>query len=170
MRIHPTTINDCIWLEPKPYLDDRGIFCELFKQSYLGSFYPTQSNYSFSKNGVLRGIHRTPYAKLVTCVQGEVYDVCVDLRPESNTYKKYFGIVLQENTLNSLYIPPYCGHGFLALKDSILIYQQDGEYNKNLDESYCYQSFGIEWPSDPSIISEKDKNSCLQTMLSAPIS
>ena len=62
--------------------------------------------------------------------------------------------------MSSLYIPPYCGHGFLALEDSILIYQQSQEYNSKVDEAYCWKDFNIEWPINPSIISEKDKNSC----------
>jgi len=160
MSVQTTHIKDCIWLEPTQFDDNRGTFCEIFKQSWLPSFKSAQSNYSFSKRGVLRGIHRTPYAKLVTCVKGTVYDVCVDLREDSPTYQQYFGICLSEYVLNSLYIPPYCGHGFLALEDSILVYQQTEEYDKAKDEAYCYKQYNINWPMEPSIISEKDNGRC----------
>lgn len=156
-----THIDNCFWIEPNIFQDHRGIFSEIFKNSSSEPlFKPVQSNYSFSKTGVLRGIHRTPYAKLVTCVKGTVYDVCVDLRADSPTYQQHFGIYLSENVLNSLYIPPFCGHAFLALEDSILIYQQNQEYNPDLDETYCYKNYNIQWPSNITIISKKDSNEC----------
>lgn len=160
MKVNTTHISDCVWIEPEQFKDDRGIFSEIFKVSKLPQFKNAQSNYSFSKKGVLRGIHRTPYAKLVTCVKGTVYDVCVDLRPDSKTHNQYFGLCLSEQVLNSLYIPPYCGHAFLALEDSVLVYQQDSEYNKNLDEAYCWKNYDINWPMQPEIISTKDQNIC----------
>lgn len=160
MTLHETHILDCSWLEPFVFDDNRGLFSETFKSSILPGFKPVQTNYSFSKKGVLRGIHRTPYAKLVTCVQGTVYDVCVDLREDSPTYRQHFGICLSNIVLNSLYIPPYCGHAFLALEDSILVYQQDSEYDKAVDEAYCWRDYNIMWPITPSIISDKDKNVC----------
>lgn len=160
MTIYQTHIPNCVWTFPSQYIDRRGVFCELFKMTELPWFKPIQSNYSFSKKGVLRGIHRTPYAKLVTCVSGQVYDVCVDLRPDSPTYKSYFGIVLNPSNLHSLYIPPYCGHAFLAMEDSVMIYQQDNEYNKEFDETYCYQNYNIAWPIPPAIISDKDSACC----------
>ena len=160
MNIYKRYIPDCLELEPVQFRDDRGIFSEVFKSSYLPHFKPVQTNYSFSKKGTLRGVHRTPYAKLVTCVQGNVYDVCVDLRPESSTYQQHYGAFLHEVTLNSLYIPPYCGHVFVAITDCVLVYQQDAEYNKSTDEVYCYEQYNINWPITPKIISDKDKNSC----------
>lgn len=160
MIIEQTSINGCIVIRPTVHRDERGVFSEIYKYSNLHHFKPIQSNCSISKRGVLRGIHRTPYAKLVTCVKGRVYDVCVDLRPDSDTYLKYFGIELDSANLMSLYIPPYCGHAFLALEDSILVYHQDNEYNSNLDETYCYRNYGIQWPDQPTIVSKKDTLSC----------
>jgi dTDP-4-dehydrorhamnose 3,5-epimerase len=161
MKKHNTHIDNCFWIEPDMFEDHRGIFSEIFKNSSTEHlFKPLQSNYSFSKKGVLRGIHRTPYAKYVTCVKGTVYDVCVDLRPHSKTHNQHFGICLSEVVLNSLYIPPFCGHAFLALEDSILIYQQNQEYNPKLDEAYCYKDYDIKWPSEIIYISDKDKNIC----------
>jgi dTDP-4-dehydrorhamnose 3,5-epimerase len=161
MQMNPTNIPDCVAVQYQPYNDNRGVFCEIFKQSGLPWFKPTQSNYSFSKKGVLRGLHRTPYAKLVTCVYGSVFDVCVDLRENSNTYEQYFSTVLSENNHMALYIPPYCGHGFLALQDSIVIYQQSQEHDVKTDETYCYKNFNIVWPiCSPLILSNKDSNVC----------
>lgn len=161
MTKHETHIQNCFWTQPKIFEDHRGKFSEIFRISSVEPlFSPAQSNYSFSKKGTLRGVHRTPYAKYVTCVKGTVYDVCVDLRPHSKTYNQYFGICLSEYTLNSLYIPPFCGHAFLALEDSILIYQQNQEYNPDLDETYCYKHYNIQWPSNITIISKKDSNEC----------
>jgi len=160
MKVQPSNIADCVTIQYQPFYDNRGVFCELFKESDLPWFKPTQSNYSISKKGVLRGLHRTPYAKLVTCVYGSVYDVCVDLRENSHTYKQHFSTVLSENNHIALYIPPYCGHGFLATKDSIVVYYQNGEYDNQTDETYCYASFGIMWPIQPQILSTKDITSC----------
>lgn len=161
MTKHETHIQNCFWTQPKIFEDHRGKFSEIFRISSVEPlFSPAQSNYSFSKQGTLRGIHRTPYAKLVTCVKGTVYDVCVDLRKNSPTYQQYFGLCLSEHVLNSLYIPPYCGHGFLALEDSVLVYQQDGEYDKTKDETYCYKQYNINWPMKPSIVSNKDSTIC----------
>jgi dTDP-4-dehydrorhamnose 3,5-epimerase len=162
MNKHNTYIKDCFWAEHNIFRDERGIFSEIFKNSHLNDlFKPVQSNYSFSKKGSLRGIHRTPYAKYVTCVKGEVYDVCVDLRKDSPTYGKYFSLLLNEHNLYSLYIPPYCGHAFLAITDSVLIYHQDGEYNPDLDETFCYKSYNIPWIENLSyIISLKDRACC----------
>lgn len=161
IQAKPTNVPDCFTIQRQPYYDNRGVFCELFKQSNLPWFKPTQSNYSLSKKGVLRGLHRTPYAKLVTCVYGSVFDVCVDLREKSSTYQQHFSTILSEDNHLALYIPPYCGHGFLAIKDSIVIYYQDNEYNLHTDETFCYTGFGIDWPiCDPKTISEKDAVAC----------
>lgn len=158
--IENTKITDCALLKPDLYRDHRGVFTEIYKRSIFDKFQPVQTNCSISKLGVLRGIHRTPYAKLVTCISGSIYDVCVDLRPDSDTYRQAFGIELNSSNLFSLYIPPYCGHAFLALEDSVVLYHQDGEYDKTLDETYCYKHFDIQWPKQPLIISNKDLDIC----------
>lgn len=162
MTKYDTYLKDCFWMKHDIFKDERGVFSEIFKNSHLkGSFKTAQSNYSFSKKSALRGIHRTPYAKYVTCVKGEVYDVCVDLRENSPTYEKHFGLLLNEQNLYSLYIPPFCGHAFLAITDSILIYHQEHEYNADLDKTFCYKNYNIPWVDDLSyIISKKDRACC----------
>jgi dTDP-4-dehydrorhamnose 3,5-epimerase len=103
-----THINDCYYYSPSIHTDHRGLFLEAYKASEFANFLPSQTNCSISKKGTLRGIHRTPYAKLVTCVKGKIYDVCIDLRPDSKTYNQYFSIYLDDISFQSLYIPPYC--------------------------------------------------------------
>lgn len=159
MNIVSTNIVDCKVYYPNLFTDNRGVFTELYKLIDI-NFESKQSNCSFSKLGVFRGIHRTPYAKLVTCVSGVIYDICVDLRKDSQTYNKYFGIYLDNKSFNTIYIPPYCGHGFLALKDSVVLYSQSDIYNKHTDETYCYKKLNIELPFDPLIMSKKDMLSC----------
>lgn len=163
IAIHRTPIENCLTIKYSQYKDHRGHFSELFKQSWLPDFKPVQSNLSFSKQGVLRGIHRTPYAKLVTCVSGSIFDVCVDLRPDSITYGQYYSIILSADSGESLYIPPYCGHGFYAYQDSIVLYHQNDEYHSSKDETYCYKLYNIPWPlNDKIIISDKDSNACCE--------
>ena len=163
MKLCKTKINDCFYIENNTFSDSRGVFAEFFKQSDISFFMPKQSNFSFSYMGTFRGIHRTPYAKLVTCVKGSVYDICVDLRESSDTYGQYISKVLSGDQLNSLYIPPYCGHGFMALEDSIVIYHQGQEYDKELDQTFCFKSFDIKLPMDIKYISEKDSAICQKT-------
>jgi len=105
-------------------------------------------------------LHRTPYAKLVTCIYGSVFDVCVDLRENSKTYKHHFSTTLSETNHMALYIPPYCGHGFLATIDSIVVYYQDKEYDNKTDDTYCYANFNIMWPMQPQVLSSKDMSLC----------
>jgi dTDP-4-dehydrorhamnose 3,5-epimerase len=153
-------VNDCLLIENLLFKDDRGIFSEIFKL-VPESFKVKQVNYSYSHKGVLRGLHKTPYAKLVTCVQGKVFDVCLDLRKDSETYKQHQSIILDSKELNQIYIPPNCGHGFLAYEDSLLIYMLDDRYDPNTDRTYCYNDYGIQWPFKPKIISNKDSKACL---------
>ena len=156
-----THIDGCFLIEPFIFRDHRGVFSEIYKNSKSDPlFKPVQMNYSYSKKGTLRGIHRTPYAKYVTCISGSVYDVCVDLRPMSKTHGEHFGIELNSSKFNSLYIPAFCGHAFLAIEDCTLIYQQDHEYNTKLDQTYCYKNYNIDWPMEPTIISDKDTDIC----------
>lgn len=159
MQIKYTDIKDCFYTEPDRFQDNRGVLSEIYKNSMFDSC--KQVNYSYSKRGSLRGMHKTPYAKFVTCVYGKIYDVCLDLRPESKTYLQHHAMVLDNITLNSMYIPSDCGHGFLALEDSIIIYLQTEVYNKDFDQTFCYKNYNINWPIiDNIIISYRDMQIC----------
>lgn len=152
-------IEECYIIQPNIFTDHRGSFSEIYKKSQI-DFETKQVNYSYSKAGTLRGLHRAPYAKLVTCLKGRVFDVCLDLRDNSPTYMQYSYATLDGENLQQLYIPAYCAHGFYAYENSIILYLQDSEYIKDKDETYCYKSYNIPWPDNPQFISEKDQDIC----------
>ena len=120
-----TEIKDVYIIEPKKYGDDRGYFMETYKESSFkeaGLNYDfVQDNQSKSKKGVLRGLHfqkTYPQAKLVRCIEGEVFDVAVDLRKDSPTYGKWAGVVLSAEKGNQFMIPRGFAHGFVVLSET----------------------------------------------------
>lgn len=125
--------------------------------------------YTISKRGVIRATHFQlikQQAKLVRCVSGHVYDVIVDLRPDSLTYGHWRGFHLTGKNMNSLYVPKYFGHGYLVIEDSIVSYKAGEVFYGEGDSGIMYNdpNIGIEWPfeliggKENLIISEKDKN------------
>ena len=153
---------------PKIFEDSRGFFLETFKASdfykngILETF--TQDNHSFSTKNVLRGIHfqnhPRPQGKLVRCLRGNIYDVAVDLRPTSTTFKKWVGVELNDKNKQMLYIPPGFGHGFSTLSDEAEItYKCTNEYNFNLDGGIIWndEELSIDWKISDPLISEKDE-------------
>lgn len=125
--------------------------------------------YTLSKRGVIRATHFQlikQQAKLVRCISGHVYDVIVDLRPDSPTYGQWQGFHLTGENMNSLYIPEYFGHGYLVIEDSIVSYKAGEVFYGEGDSGIMYNDpdIGIEWPfelidgKENLIISEKDKN------------
>jgi dTDP-4-dehydrorhamnose 3,5-epimerase len=155
-----TNIQDCLLIKPKIYKDNRGRFSEIYKDQIGNILDCKQINYSYSKKGVLRGIHKTPYAKLVTCALGEIFDVCLDLRENSPSYGQYFCAKLNPDSMQQLYIPPNCGHGFYSFNKSIVIYMQEKIYDPNVDETFGYNRYNIPWPEKPTIMSQKDLAAC----------
>ena len=124
--------------------------------------------YTVSKKGVIRAIHFQLFKqqpKLVRCVSGHVYDVIVDLRPDSATYGKWLGFNLTGENMLSLYIPPFFGHGYLVLEDSIVSYKCGEVFYGEGDSGVMYndEKIGVDWPFENIggienlIISEKDK-------------
>lgn len=123
--------------------------------------------YTISKKGVIRAIHfqlAKQQAKLVRCISGHVYDVIVDLRPNSPTFGKWLGFDLTGDNMNELYIPQFFGHGYLVLEDSIVSYKCGEVFYSEGDSGIIYndKDIGIKWPFDKIggaknvIISEKD--------------
>lgn len=156
MKINNCKIEGCYLILGDKFKDNRGSFQEIYTKEY--EIKPQQTNCSISHQHTLRGIHEAPYAKLVTCVQGEIYDVVVDLRKDSPTYKMHESFVLNNESNVQLMIPAGCGHGFYAIEDSIVIYQQDGLYQPENENGWHWSSFGIKWPkTNEYIVSEKDK-------------
>lgn len=152
-----STIPDCYIIQPTIHKDVRGSFSEIYTETI---HHMVQSNVCVSNFGTLRGIHRTPYGKFIICIQGQVFDVCVDLRPNSPTYNQHYSVILDGTQYTSIYIPPYCGHAVLSLTDSILVYQQEKLYDSTQDESFCYLDFDIQWPIKPIYVSDRDSSAC----------
>lgn len=124
---------------------------------------------SHSVRGVLRGIHRSTYSKLVTAINGSVYDVLVDLRRNSPTYRRWCAVILSSANRKQLFIPEGCGHGFLCLKDADILYLQGGCFNPKfeIDISPFDPSLNIYWPKlvDLATYLMSDKDRCAPKLL-----
>lgn len=138
MNVIETEIPDVLIFEPKVFGDERGFFFESFNQKVFEEAVGrkvnfVQDNHSRSVKGVLRGLHFQikPYsqAKLVRCVKGEVYDVAVDIRPESSTYCKWVGVFLSAQNKKQLWIPEGFAHGFVVVSDEAeFLYKTNNYY------------------------------------------
>ncbi|HHH3428994.1 TPA: dTDP-4-dehydrorhamnose 3,5-epimerase [Escherichia coli] len=166
MKITKTHLLGCIVIEPKVFRDARGFFVETYQKEKYQEIGITedfvQDNRSRSAKGVLRGLHfqtNQPQGKLVSVTSGAVYDVAVDLRPESATFGSYFGLVLSEELNNQLYIPPGFAHGFCVLSDSAdFLYKCTQYYNPASESGIQWNdpTLKINWPISNPFISEKD--------------
>jgi dTDP-4-dehydrorhamnose 3,5-epimerase len=149
--------------------DDRGFFarswCEREFESHGLNPKLAQCSVSFNaRKGTLRGLHYqdAPYreAKLVRCTTGSVYDVVVDLRPQSPMFKKWVGVALTAAKRNMLYVPEGCAHGFLTLEDATEVFYQISEfYHPELSRGVRWDdpAFQITWPEPVQVISERDR-------------
>ncbi|MBN3081205.1 dTDP-4-dehydrorhamnose 3,5-epimerase [Pectobacterium jejuense] len=171
MKIIDTQITDLKIIEPAIFGDDRGFFFESFNKKkfeeeigYSVDF--VQDNHSKSSQGVLRGLHYqlAPHAqgKLVRCVEGEVFDVAVDIRKSSPTFGQWVGVYLSAENKRQFWIPAGFAHGFVTLsKTAEFLYKTTNYYAPQSDRGILWndETIGIEWPMsvDP-ILSEKDKN------------
>lgn len=163
-----TEIEGVYVIQSKCFGDDRGYFLETYQKDQFeeaGLKYDfVQANQSKSHKGVLRGLHfqtRKPQAKLVRVVEGEVYDVAIDLRKDSKTYGKYVGVVLSGEKHNMFMIPRGFAHGFVVLSDTAIFeYQVDDVYDPGYEGGIMYDDpeVNIEWPYQGELdLSEKDK-------------
>ncbi len=170
MTIESTHIDGLLVITPQIFTDERGYFFESYSEKKI----PTpqnvrwvQDNESMSSRGVLRGLHyqsgKMAQSKLVRVILGEVYDIAVDLRHDSCTYGKWFGIILNDSNKKQVYIPRGFAHGFLALSDkAIFSYKCDNHYSKHHDAGIRYDdpTLAIQWPLPASeiLLSQKDQN------------
>jgi dTDP-4-dehydrorhamnose 3,5-epimerase len=169
MIFHETKIPGAYEIHPEIFTDERGFFarswCRKEFASHGLSSQLAQCNISAStRQGTLRGMHfqAPPFAeaKLVRCTRGSVYDVVLDLRPQSPTFKRWAAVVLTAEKHNMLYIPEGCGHGFLTLEDdSEIFYQMSEFYNPEAGRGVRWNdpAFQIAWPEKVEVISERDR-------------
>ncbi|MBQ6149818.1 dTDP-4-dehydrorhamnose 3,5-epimerase [Candidatus Saccharibacteria bacterium] len=165
-KFEMTGIEGVYIIEPQVFGDERGYFMETyseeeFKEAGLNYNF-VQDNQSSSRKGVLRGLHfqkEHPQAKLVRVISGEVFDVAVDLRENSDTYGKWVGVLLSADNKKQLMIPRGFAHGFLVVSGKAeFVYKCDDMYHPEDEGGVMYDSCGIEWPEinvEP-ILSEKD--------------
>ncbi|NLF83296.1 MAG: dTDP-4-dehydrorhamnose 3,5-epimerase [Candidatus Gastranaerophilales bacterium] len=162
-----TELEGVILVEPRVFEDERGFFMESYKASEFKAngidvdF--NQDNHSRSIKGVLRGLHfqKPPMeqAKLVRCSKGRIFDVAVDIRPDSPNFKKWVGYELSEENKRMLYIPAGFAHGFVVLSDEAeLLYKASNEFSPQHDAGIRWNDteIGVEWGIDNPIVSKKD--------------
>lgn len=171
MKIKETPLKDCYIIEPTIFEDERGYFFEKYNEKRFeeltgmnGHF--VQDNISKSSYGVIRGIHlqkgEHAQAKLVSCLEGRVWDVAVDLRKDSPSFGKWFGIELTAENKTQLYVPRGFGHGFSVLSEiAVFAYKCDNFYNKESEAGVVYNDsdLNIDWiiPEKDAVLSDKDK-------------
>ncbi|EAX2548382.1 dTDP-4-dehydrorhamnose 3,5-epimerase, partial [Salmonella enterica] len=164
-----TEIPDVLIFEPKVFSDERGFFMESFNQKVFEEAVGrkiefVQDNHSKSTKGVLRGLHYQvePYAqgKLVRCIAGEVFDVAVDIRKDSETFGKWVGVNISSENKRQLWIPEGFAHGFLVLSDSAdFLYKTSNYYSPIHERGIVWNdpTININWPINiDKILSEKD--------------
>ena len=168
MKVTPLSIPDVLLIEPQVFGDDRGFFYESFNQNKFEDAMGkkinfVQDNHSKSIKGVLRGLHYqlTPKAqgKLVRVIQGEVFDVAVDLRQSSPTFGKWVGEILSADNKKQMWIPEGFAHGFLTLSDTAeFLYKTTDFYSKDHEEAIQWndKTIGIDWPMQEVSLSSKD--------------
>jgi len=162
-----TGIPGLIIIEPTVHGDLRGYFKELWKASQYGNagipVHFTQSNVSVSEAGVLRGLHYQypqPQGKLVSVLEGRIFDVAVDIRTDSPFYRKWVGVELSARNHRQLYVPEGFAHGFCVLGDGAMMsYLCTAEFVQAFDAAIAWDDpdIGVEWPVKAMCLSEKDR-------------
>ena len=170
ITVTPCDIEGLYVIEPTVFKDERGYFVETYNQNDMKEagldMVFVQDNQSMSTRGVLRGLHfqkQFPQGKLVRVVRGKVFDVAVDLRSDSKTYGKWFGVELSAENMKQFYIPEGFAHGFLVLSDEAECCYKCTDFYHPGDEgglAWNDSEIGVEWPLEEGvdlIISEKDQ-------------
>ena len=169
MNVIKTKLKDCVIIEPEIFGDERGFFLETFQLSRYADLADislpfVQDNYSRSSNSVLRGLlfqKKKPQGKLVRVVRGEVYDVAVDIRPDSQTFGEWEAVILSDKNKKQFWIPPGFAHGFLVLSDIADFEYKCTDYYDPSDEGSILWNdpdLNISWPTENPILSTKDLN------------
>ena len=170
MRFVPTRLPGTYVIEQERHADERGYFARTWCSEELAAHglesHLAQCSVSFNhRRGTLRGLHyqAPPFAevKLVCCSRGALFDVAVDLRPDSPNFRKWFGVELTPDNGRALYVPRGFAHGFLTLADATEVaYQISVPYRPEYARGVRYDDpfFGIDWPSPVEVIAERDRD------------
>lgn len=167
MKVTKAGLPGVMLIEPKAFNDDRGFFMETWsRKRYVEAGVPSdfvQDNLSFSKRGVLRGLHyQNPFGqgKLVYVLKGEVFDVAVDIRTGSPTFGRWTGVTLSGDNKRQLFIPEGFAHGYFVISDTALFaYKCTDFYNPETEGVIRWDDpdIGIEWPVKNPILADKDR-------------
>ncbi len=177
MKAELQKIEGPLLLRPKLMSDSRGFFYESWNQEIFNELLLknnqnpvqfVQDNHSKSIQGVLRGLHYqlepNPQGKLVRCISGAIFDVAVDIRQKSNTFKQWIGVTLSSENHSQLWIPKGFAHGFLTMSESAeVVYKVTDSWDKKAERSIKWndKDLGIDWPLSEEIqpiVSDKDSN------------
>ena len=170
MRFMETGIVGAKVIDPSPHEDERGRFmrawCAREFAEHGIDFVPVQANMGFSvRKGTIRGMHfqEAPAleAKLVRCTRGAIFDVVLDLRPESPSYGKWYGVELSAENGRMLYVPEHCAHGYQTLEECTeMYYMTSAFYTPSAVRGVRFDdpAFGIQWPLAATVVSEQDRN------------
>lgn len=161
-----TDINDLVIIKPNIFQDDRGFFFESYNKRDFFEIGITdefvQDNHSKSQKGVLRGLHfqkENSQGKLIRVIKGKIYDIAVDLRKNSKTFGKYFGVELSEENKLMLYIPKNFAHGFLTIENNTEVLYKTTDYYNPKDEYgilWNDKDLNIDWKFEENNIKEKE--------------
>ncbi len=168
MNVLETKLSGVLVIEPEVFGDERGFFLESWNRGrYEGFGVPSvfvQDNLSYSEKGVLRGLHfqsPQPQGKLVSVLQGEVFDVAVDIQVGSPTFGQWVGVALSAQNKRQLYVPEGFAHGFVVTSEAALFaYKCTAYYNPKAEHSLLWSdsTLGIDWPVEAPVLSSKDSS------------
>jgi|SRR5882672_2212423 len=170
MRFLKTDVAGAMTIDPTPHQDDRGRFMRAWCAREFAeqgiNFVPVQANMGFStRKGTVRGMHfqvdPAPEAKLVRCTRGVMLDIVLDLRPASPSYGKWWGAELSAENGRMLYLPEGCAHGYQTLEENTeMYYMTSAYYTPSAVQGVRFDdpAFRIQWPLDPTVVSEQDRN------------
>jgi len=169
MRFMTCRLSGVVVIEPDVHRDPRGFFLETYHaDKYGANGVPgtfVQDNHSLSAYGTLRGLHfqvRKPQGKLVRAVQGEIWDVAVDITPGSPTFRQWFGVTLSAENFRQIYIPPGYAHGFCVLSEVAQVeYKCTAFYDPGDERAIAYDDpeLAVAWPVKAPLLSKRDTNS-----------
>ena len=168
MKFLPTAIPEVVLVQPDVFRDDRGFFLETYQvRKYGAAGLPetfVQDNHSYSVRGTLRGLHaqlRRPQGKLLRVIQGEIFDVAVDIRPGSPTFGRWVAEVLSGENHHQLWVPPGFAHGFCVTSETAHVLYKCTELYDREDEiavAWNDPAIGVDWPVREPVLSGKDRD------------